>query len=110
MTWDRVDLNRRVIDLDNPSRDRTRKGRARVPINDTGLEHLQVAYRARSIANVIEVDGHAIKSIRNGVKAAARRAGLVGVSQYVLRHTAGVYMAQGWRAYGRSRSTWGTHP
>lgn len=94
LTWDRVDLNRRVIDLDNPSRDRTRKGRARVPINDTGLEHLQVAYRARSIANVIEVDGHPIKSIRNGVKAAARRAGLVGVSQYVLRHTAGVYMAQ----------------
>lgn len=94
LTWDRVDLRRRVINLDNPERDRTQKGRARVPINETGLEHLETAYELRTTQNVIEVDGKPIKSIRNGVKAAAKRAGLEGVSQYVLRHTAGVYMAQ----------------
>lgn len=93
LTWDRVDLERRIINLDNHAQ-RTRKGRARVPINDTALEHMTVAREAAQTEYVIEVDGRPIKSIRNGVKAAARRAGLGGVSQYVLRHTAGVRMAQ----------------
>jgi len=94
LTWDRVDLKNRVIDLDNGA-DRTRKGRARVPINDTCLQHLKVAHKARGDSErVIEIDGRAIKSIRNGIRAAAARAKLPGVSQYVLRHTAGVYMAQ----------------
>jgi integrase len=92
LTWDRVDMERRVINLDNYE-ERTRKGRARVPINDTALQHLTLAREAAQTEWVIEVDGHPIKSIRNGVKAAARRASLGGVSQYVLRHTAGVRMA-----------------
>lgn len=94
LTWDRVDLRNRIIDLDNPSRDKTRKGRARVPINETAMVHLTTAKEAAETPFVIELDGKPIKSIRNGVKAAARRAKLPGVSQYVLRHTAGVYMAQ----------------
>lgn len=93
LTWDRVDLERRIINLDNAAQ-RTRKGRARVPINDTALEHLKLAREAAQTEYVIEVDGRPIMSIRNGVKAAARRAGLSGVSQYVLRHTAGVRLAQ----------------
>jgi integrase len=94
LTWDRVDLKNRVIDLDD-GRDRTRKGRARVPINDTALDHLKVAFKARGKSErVIEIDGRAIASIRNGIRAAAKRAKLRNVSQYVLRHTAGVYMAQ----------------
>ena len=94
LTWDRVDLKNRIINLDNPERDRTRKGRACVPINETGYGHLVTAHKLKTIENVIELDGKAIKSIRNGVLAAAGRAALTGVSQYVLRHTAGVYMAQ----------------
>lgn len=94
LTWDRVDLRNRVIELDNPLRDRTRKGRARVPINQTALQHLTDARKVAETENVIELDGRAVKSVRNGVKAAARRANLPGVHQYVLRHTAGVYMAQ----------------
>lgn len=94
LAWNRVDLDRRIIRLDDPERDRTRKGRATVPINDTALGHLKIAREAAQSEFVIEKDGHPIRSIRNGVKAAAKRAGLVGVSQYVLRHTAGVYMAQ----------------
>ena len=93
LTWDRVDLERRVISLDNLSQ-RTRKGRARVPINDTALEHLRTAREAAQTDFVIEVDGRPIKSIKRGVKAAAKRAGMPDVSQYTLRHTAGVYMAQ----------------
>ena len=94
LTWGRVDLERRVINLDDPTRFKTQKGRARVPINATLLTHLETAAKVRTGDHVIEVDGRPIQSIRNGVKAAARRAGLSGVSQYTLRHTAGVYMAQ----------------
>ena len=93
LTWDRVDLERRIIRLDNLEQ-RTRKGRATVPINDTALETLTLAKEAAQTDYVIEVDGRPIKSIKNGVKAAAARAGLEGVGPYVLRHTAGVYMAQ----------------
>lgn len=94
LTWDRVDLKNRIIDLDNPFRDRTRKGRARVPINETAFMHLTAAKKGAETPFVIELEGKPVKSVRNGVKAAARRAELKGVSQYVLRHTAGVYMAQ----------------
>jgi len=94
LTWARVDLARRIINLDDPNRFKTQKGRARVPINETGFIHLETAAKVRTSDFVIEVDGRSIKSIRNGVKAAVRRAGLDGVSQYTLRHTAGVYMAQ----------------
>lgn len=93
LTWDRVDMQRKIINLDNLA-ERTRKGRARVPINDTAFLHLQQAQEAAQTEWVIEVDGRPIKSIRNGVKAAAGRAALSGVSQYTLRHTAGVRMAQ----------------
>lgn len=94
LTWPRVDLARRIINLDDPTRFKTQKGRARVPINDTALEHLTTASQVRTTDYVIELDGKPIKSIRRGVKAAALRAGLDGVSQYTLRHTAGVYMAR----------------
>ncbi len=43
LTWDRVDLERGLIDLNNPNVPRTRKGRARVPINATLLAELKVA-------------------------------------------------------------------
>jgi integrase len=93
LTWDRVDLERRVIALDDLQQ-RTRKGRARVPINDTAMEALVLAREAAQTDWVIEVDGHPIKSIKRGVKAAAKRAGMPWVSQYMLRHTAAVWMAQ----------------
>lgn len=93
LTWERVDLDRRTIRFDNYT-ERTRKGRATVPINDTALEHLKIAREAAQTDWVIEVDGRPIKSIKKGVKAAAKRAGMPWVSQYVLRHTAAVWMAQ----------------
>lgn len=93
LTWDRVDMERRIISLDDLTQ-RTRKGRARVPINETAHEALVVARSAAQTDHVIEVDGRPIKSIKRGVKAAAIRAGLPWVSPYVLRHTAAVWMAQ----------------
>lgn len=94
LTWDRVDANHRTIELDRPGVDRTRKGRARVPINQTALEALTLAREIAQTDYVIECNGRPLQSIKRGVKAAATRAGIPEVSQYVLRHTAGVYMAQ----------------
>jgi len=94
LTWARVDLTRRIINLDDPTRFKTQKGRARVPINDTAYKHLTTAQKVKTSDFVIEVDGEPIASIKKGIQAAVKRAGLEGVSQYTLRHTAGVYMAQ----------------
>lgn len=94
LTWPRVDLSRRVINLDDPTRDRTRKGRAEVPINDDIYEPLRVARDLAATDHVIEYNDQPMRSIKKGIRAAARRARLGVLGPYVLRHTAGVWMAQ----------------
>jgi len=93
LTWDRVDLEARRIDLRDPNRPRTRKGRARVPINDSLLEALVEATEGATSPYVIEWGGERVLSVKKGVGAAARRAG-VKCSPHVLRHTAAVWMAE----------------
>ena len=93
LTWDRVDLDRRRIDLHDPKTLRTRKGRARVPINDGLLEALVEAKKGATSSYVIEWGGDGVRSVKKGVAAAARRAG-VKCSPHVLRHTAAVWMAE----------------
>jgi integrase len=94
LTWNRVDLNARALNLDNPDRDATKKGRARVPINDDALEALKVAREMATTEWVVEYNGGPVLRVNRGVEDAARRARLKGISPYVLRHTAGVWMAQ----------------
>jgi integrase len=93
LTWDRVDLDARRIDLRDPDRPRTRKGRARVPINDSLLAALVEAREGATSPYVIEWGGDRVLSVKKGVGAAARRAG-VKCSPHVLRHTAAVWMAE----------------
>jgi len=98
LTWERIDFHRRHINLDNPQVDRTSKGRAQVPMNDLAYEHLMVAKTAfdagSDCRHVISYLGKAVKSVRRGIAAASKRAKLKAVTPYVLRHTAGVWMAQ----------------
>jgi integrase len=94
LTWDRVDMVGRALDLDDPERDETRKGRARVPVNDDAYAALQVARELASTQWVIEYNGGPVLRVNKGIQEAARRARLKGISPYVLRHTAGVWMAQ----------------
>lgn len=98
LTWERIDFQRRQIDLDNPALDRTAKGRARVPMNELALTHLLTAKEARDAgsecAYVVNYLDKKVASVRKGIAAAAERAGLDEVTPYVLRHTAGVWMAQ----------------
>jgi integrase len=93
LTWVRVDLDARRVYLRNPERDATPKGRATVPINDMLLVALQEAGIAALSPYVIEWGGERVMSVKKGVGAAARRAG-VKCSPHVLRHTAAVWMAE----------------
>ncbi len=94
LTWDRVDLERRLIALRRPDRGATRKGRATVPINDTLLQALREAREAAIGDYVVEIAGRKVGSIKHGLAGAAARARLKGVSAHVLRHTCAVWMAE----------------
>lgn len=94
LTWDRVDLERGQINLRNPFDRSRRKGRATVPVNKTLLPELLEARKAALSPFVIEWAGVQVKSVKKGMKAAAVAAGLPDVSPHVLRHSAGVWLAE----------------
>lgn len=93
LTWDRIDFEKGLINLDNPERDRTNKGRALVPMNAMTRAALMEAKKGALTPYVIEYAGGRVQSIKKGIKEAARRAGLEDVSPHVLRHSAAVWMA-----------------
>lgn len=102
LTWDRVDLERKVVNL-RTTETGPRKGRAIVPINDGLRAALSVA-KAASISEggyVIEWAGKPVKSIKTGFKAACKAAGLEGVSPHTLRHTAAVHLVAAGRPMSR---------
>ena len=94
LTWDRVDFAKRLIHLRNPFDQARRKGRATVPINDSLYEALVEAKRAALSPFVVEYGGGPVKSIKRGVKAAAKNAGVDHASPHVFRHSAAVWMAE----------------
>lgn len=95
LSWDRVQFDARRICLDNPGRDRTAKGRATVPMADAIRDDLQAA-RSRALTEyVIEWAGKRVGSVKKAIQRTAERAGIEGVTPYVLRHTAAVWMAEG---------------
>lgn len=94
LTWDRVDFERRVIQLRNPFDKAKRKGRATVPMNDTLSEALQEAHRGALSPYVIEWAGKQVKSIKRGLKAAGDAIGRPDVSPHMLRHSAAVWLAE----------------
>lgn len=94
LTWDRVNLTTRRINLRDPGRATTPKGRAVTPINEMAATALAEAKEAALTPFVIEWAGERVRSVKKGIAAAAERAGLE-VSPHVLRHTAAVWMAEG---------------
>lgn len=91
LTWDRVDFERGKIQLKTTN---TGKGRAIVPITQQIQKELKRAYALRTSNYVIEYAGGPVKDIRRGLGNAAMRAGVVGVTPHVFRHTAAVWMAE----------------
>lgn len=94
LTWDRVDFERRLINLRNPFDRARRKGRATVPINEQLFCALLEAKKAALSLFVVEWAGSQVKSIKKGLKAAGVSAGLPDVSPHVLRHSAAVWLAE----------------
>lgn len=106
LTWPRVRLEKKAdpvtgevlsygsINLDDPGRDKTAKGRAHVPITEEAYEALELARKVALTDYVIEYNEKPVLSVKKAIAAAARRAKLQGVTPYVLRHTAAVWMAQ----------------
>lgn len=85
LTWDRVDLNRRQINL--RTSEAGRKG-------DSLLDALQEARQAALSEYVIEWAGKPVKSIKTGFRSAVKAAKFQGVTPHVLCHTAAVHMAE----------------
>lgn len=93
LTWDRVDLGRRIIRLATNDIG-PKKGRATVPINDTLMAALQTAHSADVSDYVIEWGGRKVGSIKTGFNAAVKRAGIEHCTPHDLRRTAGRFMAE----------------
>jgi len=95
LTWDRVDMERRIIQLARgEAGDDQMKGRARVPMNRRAYRYLRVLKLAATCNHVIEWGGHRVLSIKKGFAGACLRAGIDDISPHVLRHTAISWMAQ----------------
>lgn len=94
LRYDRVDFMRGKIDLEDPEITIPHKGRAVVPMTDTVREALHEAQRSALSPFVIEWAGKRVGSIKRGLAAAARRAGLGKVTPHMLRHSAAVHMAE----------------
>lgn len=93
LTWDRVDFESGMINLNPVGRIQTAKRRPRIAMNDVAREALEEAYRARQSAYVVERGGERVHSVKKGFLAASERCGLK-VTPYTLRHTAAVWMAE----------------
>jgi integrase len=94
LTWDRVDFDRRQINLRNEG-DNTRKGRAIVPMNDGLYIALQTARHGALSDYVVEWAGGPVRSIRKGLSAVGQRVGIPNVGAHIFRHTAAVHLAEG---------------
>lgn len=94
LTWDRVDFDRRIIQLRNPFDRAVRKGRATVPVNDRLFAALETARKGALSPFVIEWAGEPVKSIKRGLKAAGAAIGRPDVSPHMLRHSAAVWLAE----------------
>lgn len=93
LTWDRVDFERRQIDLNPRGRRQTKKRRPVVALNDEALEALRVAHAARQSEYVIERGAKRVGNIKKAFLAASARSG-VKVTPYTLRHTGAVWAAE----------------
>jgi integrase len=82
LTWDRVDLTRRLIDFQDPTRAPNRKRRVVVPISTRLLPVLErAAHGVHPNARLFDT------GLRKAYEAFARRLGLDWVTAHVLRHT-----------------------
>lgn len=93
LTWGQVDLEARRINLNQPDRVQTSKGRPTVPINDQLHAALTAAKVAATTDYVIEHGGARVGSVKTAWNAAVRRSG-IKATPHMLRHSAAVWQAE----------------
>jgi integrase len=93
LTWDRVDMTRGLIDLRNPRKPETHKGRAIVPLNTTATTALSEAHRHATCNSVIEYHSHGLLNVHHSISKLGKQIG-IKVTPHMLRHTAAVWMAE----------------
>lgn len=90
LTWDRVDFDIGIIDLNRPGRRVTKKRRAIVAISDALRPVLERMKREAVNDHVLDNEADVWRTVA-GI---AERAGIPDVSPHVLRHTAATHMAR----------------
>lgn len=95
LTWDRVNFELGVIDLRIVTDgDRSRKGRAVVPMTKA-LRTALLEAKAKAKTNyVVEYAGQRVRDAYNGFKRAAVAAGIPWAHPHIIRHTAATWMAE----------------
>lgn len=94
LKWEQVHLDEKYIDLNPSGRHETNKRRSVVPINERADKELRAAKAVARTEYVIEHEGKApLASVKKALANAARRSG-IPFSAHILRHSAGVWMAQ----------------
>ncbi|MEE8465888.1 MAG: tyrosine-type recombinase/integrase [Dehalococcoidia bacterium] len=88
LTWDRVDLERGVLDFRNPERMETKKRRGVVKIAGPVVSALSQARLLARTSHVIEWAGRPVANIKRGFQTAVADAGLERwVTPHVLKHS-----------------------
>ncbi|MBU6299623.1 MAG: site-specific integrase, partial [Alphaproteobacteria bacterium] len=88
--WSQIDWERRTIDygLGNGN-----KRRALVRLNDEIYEALKGAQQIACSDYIVEFRGEPVETVKNGFRAACKRAKIEGVTPHILRHTGATWMA-----------------
>ena len=92
LTWERVDLKRGIIFLNNPELWGRRKPRATVKISKILHDYLSGLVPVGPWV-IEDTHGNRFKSLRHGFDALLKRVGVEKSSPHVLRHTAAAHMA-----------------
>jgi len=98
LTWDRVDLERGVLDFSNPELMVTKKRRGATKVAPSVVAVLAQAKEVAQTDCVIEYAGRFIKDIKKGFGLAVERAGLPKwVTPHILKHAVISWLAEeGW--------------
>lgn len=97
LRWDRVSDTH--IDYNDPTKPRTRKKRAFVPVSPELLPVLHEARKGALTPFVVEFGGRQVASIKKAFYRAAVRAGMPEVGPHVLRHSVATWMAMAGRPF-----------
>lgn len=100
LTWDRIDFERGLVFLGERNMLRPQKGRATVPMTNGLRAALANAHAHRRTDRVIEWAGEPVASVRTALTKATMRAGLIGVTPHVFRHSAACWLAEAGRPMG----------